>query len=87
MSIAGDAPLLTKQALIAPAGVSPVGQSYARTYGERLPGRGGYWNNAGNAGLAALALYDSRTHAYSTLGFRPLLASEVCGAGICSVRR
>jgi retron-type reverse transcriptase len=37
----------------------------------RLPIRGGNWNNAGNAGLAALNLNNARTNANSNIGFRP----------------
>jgi hypothetical protein len=41
----------------------------------RLPIRGGNWNNAGNAGLAALILNTARTYASSTVGFRPAFAT------------
>jgi len=71
LAITGEAPLLAKQALIAPAGISPAGYAYARTYGERLPIRGGSWHYAGGAGLAALYLYGSRVNASSYIGFRP----------------
>jgi hypothetical protein len=71
LPITGTAPLSTQQALLAPAGIAPVGLAYARTYGERLPIRGGGWYNAGNAGLAALHLNAARTYAYSGIGFRP----------------
>jgi len=37
----------------------------------RFPIRGGNWNNAGNAGLAALNLNNSRANANSNIGFRP----------------
>jgi hypothetical protein len=37
----------------------------------RFPLRGGNWNNAGNAGLAALNLNNSRANANSNIGFRP----------------
>jgi hypothetical protein len=71
LPITGTAPLSTQQALLAPAGIAPVGLAYARTYGERLPLRGGIWYLAGYAGLAALSLLNARTYASSTLGFRP----------------
>lgn len=72
--ITGEAPLLTKQALIAPAGIAPQGYVYSRSYGTRFPIRGGAWRSAGAAGLAALNLYHSRALAGSTLGFRPAFA-------------
>jgi hypothetical protein len=75
LPITGTAPLSTQQALLAPAGIAPVGLAYARTYGERLPLRGGGWSNAGSAGLAALDLGSARTNAYSTVGFRPAFAT------------
>lgn len=72
--ITGTAPLATKQALIAPAGISPLGAVYARTYGARFPLRGAGWNLAGYAGLAALNFYDSRGLAFYNIGFRPAFA-------------
>lgn len=64
---------LVKQSLLAPASpaLSPVGRLYVNAEGERLPYRGGHWFYAGNAGLAALNLYNARTHAATNLGFRP----------------
>jgi len=72
--ITGTAPLATKQALIAPAGISPLGAVYARTYGARFPLRGAVGSDAGNAGLAALNLYYSRGVVYVLVGFRPAFA-------------
>ena len=72
--ITGAAPLLTKQALIAPAGIAPQGAVYSRSYGTRFPVRGGGWNNAGDAGLAALSLHNSRAAASGGIGFRPAFA-------------
>lgn len=72
--ITGTAPLATKQALIAPAGISPLGAVYARTYGVRFPLRGASWYYAGLAGLAALYLSNSRGNVYSDIGFRPAFA-------------
>ncbi|WGG19275.1 phage tail protein [Ectopseudomonas oleovorans] len=72
--IAGEAPLLAKQALIAPAGISPQGYVHSRSYGTRFPLRGGDWNIADIAGLAALYLIYSRAAADSTVGFRPAFA-------------
>lgn len=39
----------------------------------RLPIRGGSWNNAGNAGLAALNLNNARGNRNANIGFRPAL--------------
>lgn len=63
---------LVKQSLIAPAtpALSPVGRLYVSTEGERMPSRGGAWNSAGNAGLAALYLYYARTYTAAHIGFR-----------------
>ena len=44
---------------------------WLRNYGERLPIRGGNWNNGAYAGVFALNLYYSRSDAGSTLGSRP----------------
>lgn len=38
---------------------------------ERLPIRGGNWNNGSRAGVFALNLHNARSLSYSTLGFRP----------------
>ena len=64
---------LVKQSLLAPASpaLSPVGRLYVNAEGERLPRRGGYWANAGNAGLGAVLLTNERTAANTDLGFRP----------------
>lgn len=65
-----------KRALIVPAtGVtSPAGYLYTSLTGERLPVRGGRWNSAGDAGLAALNLGYARGNRGTTLGFRPAFA-------------
>ena len=49
------------------------GNLYSRNFGERLPSRGGYWNNASSAGPGALNFNNSRTYANSGIGFRPAL--------------
>ena len=41
---------------------------------ERLPIRGGNWNNGGNAGVFALNLSSARSNAGTYLGFRPAFA-------------
>lgn len=66
------ASLLVKQSLIAPAtpALSPEGRLYVTAEGERMPVRGGHWNNAGVAGLAALILSHDRTTANTLRGFR-----------------
>ncbi len=50
---------------------SVLGAIYARNYGDRLPRRGGHWNNGSSAGLGALGLSNARSNASSTVGFRP----------------
>ena len=67
----GTPPLIAQQAMIAPGGISPVGQGAARTYGARFPRRGGAHNNGSAAGLGALYLILSRSTAGTTIGFRP----------------
>ncbi len=49
----------------------PTGYSYQRNYGERLPIRGGGWNNGANAGLFYLYLYHPRSLSHGDVGFRP----------------
>lgn len=43
---------------------------------ERLPIRGGNWNNGSNAGVFALNLNNSRSNANSNIGFRPALGDR-----------
>jgi retron-type reverse transcriptase len=43
---------------------------------ERLPLRGGNWNNAADAGVFALNLNNARTDANSNIGFRPALGER-----------
>ena len=58
---------------------------------ERLPYRGGNWNNAGNAGLAALNLNNARTNSNTNIGFRPrfrsLTGQKCCRHGDSSSAR
>lgn len=63
-----------KRLLLEPAGALPQGRIYMRNFGERLPGRGGNWSDGASAGLAALALADSRASTYTSIGFRPAFA-------------
>ncbi|NLY33932.1 MAG: formylglycine-generating enzyme family protein [Alcaligenaceae bacterium] len=74
IAVSGDAPLATKQALIAPSILKPTGKAYARTYGARFPSRGGGWSNGGDAGLGALNFNGSRVSAFTSIGFRPAFA-------------
>lgn len=38
---------------------------------ERLPIRGGNWNNGSNAGVFALHLSHARSRSHTLIGFRP----------------
>jgi len=74
LAITGEAPLLMRQALIAPSALKPTGRVYARTYGARFPLRGGVWYYGANAGVAALDFSISRVGASSHYGFRVAFA-------------
>ncbi|MBP4060024.1 hypothetical protein [Aeromonas sp. Prich7-2] len=63
-----------KRLLLEPANALPQGRIYMRNFGERLPFRGGAWVNGAGAGLAALALDNSRANASTIIGFRPAFA-------------
>ena len=63
-----------KRLLLEPAGALPQGRIYMRNFGERLPSRGGAWDNGANAGLAALNLGTSRAFTNTNIGFRPAFA-------------
>lgn len=61
-----------KQASVAPYdNINPKGAMYANNNGERLPLRGGHWDNDADAGLFALTLTSARSRSYSYVGFRP----------------
>jgi len=62
---------LLRRLLIEPAGIHPQGRFYIRTAGERFPFRGGDWYHGSGAGLAALNAGNPRSHAGSSIGFRP----------------
>ncbi|MDR1216008.1 MAG: formylglycine-generating enzyme family protein [Treponema sp.] len=69
------------QALIAPKIVSTgsvlvaaKGGIQCRNYGERVPIRGGSWDNGAIAGLGALYLYNRRVYSGGVVGFRPAFA-------------
>lgn len=61
---------LLKRLLVEPSTVLPKGRVYMRNFGERLPARGGGWNDGGLAGLAALYCTISRVYAEGSIGFR-----------------
>lgn len=63
-----------RRLLIEPATILPQGRIYMRNFGERLPCRGGDWNNGADAGLAAVLLYYSRAFTDTSVGFRPAFA-------------
>jgi len=61
-----------QQAMIDPFNTSdPVGTLYFETDGERVPRRGGYWDNASTAGLANLSLRPVRSDSSTAVGFFP----------------
>ena len=62
----------------------PVGQIWHRNSGERLPLRGGDYNNNSNCGLFALNLNNNRTNYNRNVGFRSalvLIRQKPCGYG------
>lgn len=61
---------LLKRLLVEPSTVLPKGRVYMRNFGERLPFRGGNWDNGSIAGLAALYCNFSRVGTHSSIGFR-----------------
>ena len=50
-----------------------TGGLWVRNYGDRFPLRGGAWGGGSVAGLGALNLYNARSRADSSVGFRPAL--------------
>jgi len=48
---------------------------YARNYGERLPYRGGDWNDDSEAGVFQLYLYYDRSYSHNSFGFRSAFVS------------
>lgn len=69
---------LLKQMLVAPS-LTGTGQLletikggvWVRNYGERMPSRGGNWDDSSNAGLGALDLNSRRSNSHWSLGCRP----------------
>lgn len=65
---------LTDRLLITHAGIDLQGRIYTNLEGERFPRRGGYWTDAGNAGLGALSTNSTRSITTGGIGFRPAFA-------------
>ena len=63
-------PHVLKQLCIVPDLNTTGDRLYVRNYGERLPFRGGTWNNSSSAGVFALSLHAPRSHSHSSYGFR-----------------
>ena len=67
---------VTAPTLLKALGLYPVDAAHgddgfwARNNGERLPLRGGDWNDGANAGVFALYLYNSRAYSGIDIGFR-----------------
>lgn len=66
---------LLKRMLVEPAGSTLTGRISQNNAGERLPSRGGDWNDGSVAGLGSLSLNDARSTASSSVGFRPAFVS------------
>jgi formylglycine-generating enzyme len=64
---------LMRSALILPANVTNQtnGSYWTNLSGERVPLRGGIWNNGSNAGLGAVNLGPERSLSGTDIGFRP----------------
>ena len=65
-------PVIAKALALAPdaPGYDGRGRLYVNNAGERLPSRGGRWNNASNAGVFALRLITPRSLSDTFIGFR-----------------
>ena len=69
-------PMLLKILGIAPPTTGLDGDNFwIRNYGERLPLRGGSWNNGAGAGVFALNLNDARANRSHNVGFRAAFVS------------
>lgn len=77
--------ILVQLGLMPPGPIGPGGgdRIYVKTAGVRVPRRGGAWSNTSNAGVFALDLSFSPTHAPAYVGFRPAFVpqSVLCFAG------
>ncbi|NJI09031.1 prophage tail fiber N-terminal domain-containing protein [Aeromonas veronii] len=65
---------LLKRMLIEPSTVLPRGLISVNNLGEKLPLRGGAYDDGDGAGMAALHLGVSRHQSYGNVGFRPVFA-------------
>ncbi len=63
-------PEILKLLCLAPIDSTGTDRLWIRNYGERLPLRGGSWNDAANAGLFSLLLYRPRTSASDNIASR-----------------
>ncbi len=69
-------PDLLKQLAIAPIDANHGGDNvWVRNYGERVPRRGGGWDNGSGAGAFALGLNSERAYSTSDIGFRSAFVS------------
>ena len=79
-SVVADAGITIPERLIqlglAPGSLTGLGSDrvYMRNLDERLPFRGGNWNNSTNAGVFRLDLNYARSNASNSIGFRPAFA-------------
>ncbi|HZK23836.1 MAG TPA: hypothetical protein VFC74_00440, partial [Oscillospiraceae bacterium] len=72
-----DPPLILKQAMAVPtAGLTHDGYFWKNETGQRVPRRGGHWSSAGDAGLDALALNNTRTRTDTYIGLRPRFRNQ-----------
>ncbi|MPM29142.1 hypothetical protein SDC9_75682 [bioreactor metagenome] len=66
-----NVPIILKMLGLFPVDASHGGDGlWVRNYGERLPLRGGSWNNGSGAGVFALSVHVSRAHSSHYVGFR-----------------
>jgi sulfatase modifying factor 1 len=66
-------PAILKALALFPVATTGLGDDgmWVRNYNERLPVRGGYWDNSSYAGLFALLLRHPRSDSSWVIGFRP----------------
>jgi hypothetical protein len=66
-------PVILKALALFPIATTGLGDDgmWAMNYNERLPLRGGHWDNTSNAGVFALFLSYARSIVYHSVGFRP----------------
>ena len=66
--------VLKKYGLMSPGGITTVDGFFLNVSGERLPRRGGGWDNDSRAGVFALHLGSARSLSSGNIGFRPAFA-------------